>query len=231
MEADHWISLNEEFNGNINKVLKYFMPTSLEKYIDVAELLLYGTLDRKNRHYTPKRDYIEVYDYKTGHVPKDVKLGLKDIGNEFSWTLQTNKMFELHFYVVLDICKRGYRVHPDLVDFITNEANFYMGAPLPKVDTYFIDSNGEPYDFTKDYHVGIIYLGDPLGPYVPKKKANKRSMAAVFRRINRLKTKVYTNHAFQKNVNYWKCKNCTITNQCLELIEMNEIGIRPKANL
>ena len=231
MEADHWVSLNEEFNGNITKVIKYFIPVSLEKYIGIADILLYGTLDRKDIHYTPSRDYIEVYDYKTGHVPKDVKLGLKNVGNEFSWILPTNKMFELHFYIVLDVCRRGYKVHPDLVDYITNPVNFYKGCSVPKVDTYFIDNKGEPYDFTKDYHVGIIYLGDKLGPFVPKKKASKRSMTAVFRRINKLKTKVYTNHAWQKNVNYWKCKNCSIIDQCLDQIEMEEIGIKPKADL
>jgi hypothetical protein len=231
MEADHWIGLNEEFNGNITTILKYFIPVSLEKYIGIDTLQLYGTLDRKNKHYTANRDYIEIFDYKTGHVPKDIKLGLKDVGNEFSWTLQTNKMFELHFYVLLDVCRRGYKVHPDIVDYITNPINFYKDAPFPKVSTYFIDDKGKPYDFTEDYHVGIIYLGDPLGPFVPKKKANNRSMSAVFKRINGLKTKVYTNHAFQKEVNYWKCKNCTITNQCLDLIEMDEIGIKPKANL
>lgn len=231
MEADHWISLNEEFNGNITKVLKYFTPTMLEKFIRVDDVMLYGTIDRKNLYHGKKQDYLEIYDYKTGHVPKVVKMGMKDIGDEFSWILPTNKMFELHFYIMLDICNRGYKIHPDLVDYITNPNNFYEGSKLPRVKSHFIDKDGKPYNFTKHYHVGIIYLGDSLGPFVPKKRANKRSMNAVFRRINKLKTKVYTNYAFQKDVNYWKCKNCTIIEQCLNEIEMDGIGIKPKEDI
>lgn len=228
MEADHWISLNEQFKGNISKVLKYFMPASVEKFIQIPYVSIYGTLDRRTWFYTPDRDINEIYDYKTGHTPKDVKRGLKDVGNEFSWTLPTNKMFELHFYVILDMHRRGLKIHPELVDYITKEDNFYDKAPVPVVNSHFVDSNGDPHDFTKDYHVGIIYLGDKLGPFVPKKKANKRSMSAAFRRINHLRGKVYRNHAWQKMVNYWKCKNCSITEQCLNEIEMSEMGLEPK---
>jgi hypothetical protein len=112
-----------------------------------------------------------------------------------------------------------------LVNYITNTDNFYPDAPVPKVKTYFFDSKGKPYDFTKDYRVGIIYLGDPMCPYVPKKKAGTRSMKAVFRRINYLRSKVYNHHAFEKQINYWKCKNCTITKQCLNDIERGKMGL------
>ena len=230
MEADHWIGLNEEHNGNIGKVLKYFIPSSLEKYTEVYDVMLYGTLDRRNKYYTPKKDFTEIYDYKTGHVPKEVKKGLKDIGNEFSWYLPTNKMFELHFYVLLDICRRGYKIHPDIIDYITNPVNFYPDAPVPKVDSYFLNAKGEPYNFTKDYRVGIIYLGDKIGPLVPKKKSGKRSMTAVFRRINNIRGKVHRNHPWQKQINYWKCKNCSITQQCLSELEMDEMQLEPKGH-
>lgn len=227
MEADHWISLNEEHNGNVEKVLKYFIPKAVERYIELRDVMLYGTLDRNTLHYTPKKDFIEIYDYKTGHVPKSVKAGMKDVGDEFSWVLPTNKMFELHFYVMLDVCRRGYKIHPDLVDYITNPENFYLDAPVPKVDSHFINNKGEPYDFTKDYRVGIIYLGDKLGPFVPKKKSNKRSMTAVFRRINYIRTKVHTNHVWQKQISYWKCRNCSITEQCLTELEKDEMSLEP----
>lgn len=230
MEADHWISLHQEHNGNTNKVLKYFIPNSVEKYIESYDVMLYGTIDRRNMHYTPKKDFIEIYDYKTGHVPKEVRNGMKNVGDEFSWSLPTNKMFELHFYILLDVCRRGYRIHPDLVNYITNPTEFYKENLIPKVDSYFIDKEDKPYDFTKDYHIGIIYLGDKIGPYVPKKKANRRSMAAVFRRIHYLRTKVYINHPWQKQINYWKCKNCSITEQCLTELEKEEMKLESKSD-
>lgn len=231
IEADHWISLNEEFNGNFTEVYKYWMPTIIEKYLEHKDVNLYGTLDRKSMHHTPKKTFHEVYDYKTGHVPKQIKRGLKDPDDEFSWSMPTNKMFELHFYVMLDICRRGFRINQRLIDFITKEENFRDDVEMPKVKNHFLDSKGNGYDFTKDYRVGIIFTGSVDGPYVPKKKANKRSMTAVFRRINKLKTKVYQNHAWSKDVNFFKCKNCSIIKECLDELEMVAMGFEPETTV
>lgn len=224
IEAQHWIDLNQQFKGAIGKVMKYFVPQYCEKYVEYKDALLFGTVDRKSIHYEEKNEYHEVYDYKTGHVPKSVKRGLRTPGDDLSWDLPTNKMFELHFYIILDLAYRGYKLNPELVDYITNPKYFKEGTKVPLVDHYFEDTKGRPYDFTDEYHVGIIYLGDDL-PYVPKKRSSKKSMRAVIRRINKLRTKIHQNYAFQKDINYWKCKNCTILEKCLNEEEQKLLGL------
>jgi len=224
MEAVHWIDLNQRFNEKRDKVLKYFLPMYLEKYIEAKNVLLYGTVDRKNRILDGKREIFEMYDYKTGHVPKSVTRGLKYSDNEFSWELPTDKMFELHFYIMLDIINRGFSYAPEIVDYIMKPEFFKKDEPLPKLDFYFYDKHNKGYKFQSDYRVGIIYLNGDI-PYVPKKLAGKRSMGAVFKRINNLRGKMYRKEPFLKQPNYYICRNCSISDRCLSEQEMELLGL------
>jgi len=229
IETVHWIDLNQQFNEKRDKVLKYFIPVYLEKYIERKEVLLYGTVDRKNRMLLveskkKQKDIFEMYDYKTGHVPKAVTRGLKHSDNEFSWELPTDKMFELHFYILLDILNRGFTIHQDILDYLMKPANFKKNQPIPKLDFYFFDKHNEGYKFQDDYRVGIIYLNGDI-PYVPKKRAGKRSMGAVFKRINGLRGKIYRKEPFLKEPNYYICRNCSISDRCLSEQEMELLGL------
>lgn len=216
IEADHWISLNKRYKGNVSKVLRYFLPAYVEKFMDYEDGMLFGTIDRKNKRPSNKKEIIEILDYKTGHVPKMVKdYELADQGDEYSWTLPTDKMFELHFYSLLDMIDRGYTLDPDIRDFMIKPEFFVKEPEMPMTKKMFFHSDGTLYDFTKYYRVGIIYLGDESGPYIPKKKSGLRSMRAVFRRINRIRGKVYRREPFLKNPNYFKCRRCSIVDMCL----------------
>lgn len=215
MEAAHWISLNEEYKGNTTRVIKYFIPAYLEKYIEFPEAKLFGTIDRKNRNKENGVELHEIYDYKMGHVPKDIQRGLRDPYDEYSWKMKTNNMFQLHFYMMLDLLIRGFSVNEKLVEYLTNPKYYTKNSRVPRVDSVFYNSAGEPYDYQKYYRIGIIYLGNEQGPFVPKKIPNPRSLRAVFRNINRLRGKVYRKEPFLKEISYWKCKNCTITKRCL----------------
>ena len=224
IEAVHWIELNRRFEENREKVLKYFIPMYLEKYVEAKNVLLYGTLDRKNRVLDGKREVFEIYDYKTGHVPRSVTRGLQYSDNEFSWDLPSDKMFELHFYVLLDILNRGFTLAPEIINYLMLPQFFTKDSPLPKLAYYFYDKHGVGYKFQKDYRVGIIYLNGDI-PYVPKKLAGKRSMGAVFRRINSLRGKMYRKEPFLKQPNYYICRNCSISDKCLSEQEMELLGL------
>jgi len=218
LEADHWITLNREYKENRSKVLKYFLPLNREKYNECPILQIFGTIDRKALWGNDK-DVIILYDYKTGHIPNDVKAG-KKTDNNFSWTIPTKKSFELHFYLVLEMCSAGYTIHPDLVDFCTNEKWFYLDAELPKVKDIFFTTNKKkesvPVNPRNFYRLGIIYTGGDK-PYVPKKYPSKKSFDSVFRWINKIRTVIKMNGPFNKEPTYWKCRECNsvVRDKCL----------------
>jgi len=214
LEAQHWIKLNDKYNGNFNTVFKYFKPVLREQYVEAPIVQLFGTIDRENNHEEDGVELKEIYDYKTGHIPKSVLAGPKKPGDEYSWELPTEKSFELHFYLVLEMIRRGYRLHPDIVEYITNDEYFIEDSGVPKVKDYFFDAHGDLVDYKNMFRLGIIYLnGDQ--PYVPKKIPGKRSLTSVFSWINRLRTMIHNNDVFIKEPNFWKCKNCSLISRCL----------------
>ena len=214
LEAKHWISLNEKYNGSYNKIYKYFMPVEREVYVEAPIVMLFGTIDRINNHEENGVQLKEIYDYKTGHIPKSVLNGIQKPGDEYSWVLPTEKNFELHYYLVINLLRKGYRLHPDIVEYITNPKYFVEGTKIPKVKDYFFDKAGEYYDYKKHYRLGIIYLNSNM-PYVPKKIPLKRSMTSVFTWLNKLRTLVHQNAVFPKEPNFWKCRNCSLIDRCL----------------
>lgn len=226
IEAEHWILLNEKFNGNIPRVLKYFIPNTVEKYIEDPDTMLYGTLDRKNKAYRKSKDLIEILDYKTGHVPKMVKDCSREVVEDYRWDLPSNKSFELHFYLMLDLLNRGYTLHPDIVAFMT-ETKYFVAEPdfnISKVKPYFYTPEGKPYKFTDDYRIGIIFLGDKEGPYVAKKKSARVSMKSVFKAVNHLRGKIYRQEGYNKEPNFFKCRECSMVQECLDAVEKDLMG-------
>ena len=214
LEADHWITLNREYKENRSTVLKYFIPLAREKYKECPVLQIFGTIDRKALWGNGK-DVIILYDYKTGHIPADVKKGKKSEDN-FSWTIPTKKSFELHFYLILEMCAAGYSIHPEIVEFCTNERWFYKEAEIPKVKNYFFNREGKAIKVRDLYRVGIIYTGGDQ-PYVPKKYPHKKSFKSVFEWINKIRTVIKNNGPFNKEPTYWKCRECNdvVRDECL----------------
>ena len=214
LEADHWITLNREHQENRSKVIKYFLPVAKEKFIECPVLEIFGTIDRKSI-WSNGKEYFILYDYKTGYIPNDVKKGKKTSDN-FSWTLPSKKNFELHFYLILEMCGAGYTIHPDIVDYCTNPKYFNRDSTVPDVKNYFFDKDGKvvkPKDF---YRVGIIYTGGDK-PWVPKKYPNKRSFKTVFKWINEIRSIMHNGGPYNKEISYWKCRECNevVREKCL----------------
>lgn len=222
LETAHWIELSRKYKENYNKILKFFIPKFRERFLDCEPLMIFGSIDRKN--ILEENDSIQIiYDYKTGNVPADVKKGTKN-SDPYSWTLPTKRNFELHFYLVLEMYRRGFILDPKLIEFCTNEKYFYEDVEFPDIKSYFyekkLDKRGNeklvPVDPRKYYRLGIIYSGNNE-PWVPKKYPNKKSLKSVFVWINKLRTVLYNNGPYIKNPDYWTCKNCNeeIMHKCL----------------
>jgi len=227
LETAHWIDLSRKYTENYNKIIKYFVLMLLERYLECEPLMIFGTLDRKSIYdvepVDKQRELQVLYDYKTGHVPKDVKKGTKT-NDPFSWTLATTKSFELHYYLVLEMFRRGFTIDPAIIAFCTEDKYFYGGVKIPDVKSIFyekkLDKRGveklvpvNPRDY---YRLGIIYTGGDE-PWVPKKYPNKRSLKSVFVWINKIRNILKNNGPFIKEPNYWKCKNCNeeVQKECL----------------
>lgn len=222
LETAHWIELNRKYKENFNTVRKFFEPIFMEKYLECEPLMIFGTVDRKS--YWEVDDSIQVlYDYKTGHVPKDVKKGTKT-NDPFSWILPTTKSFELHFYLILEMYRRGFTIDPAIIEFCTNDKFFNNDAEFPEVDSIFYDSKGKEVNPRDYFRVGIIYTGGEE-PWVPKKYPNKRSLKSVFKWINKIRTIMKNEGPYNKEPSYWKCRNCneTVMNKCLDELERKAI--------
>jgi len=229
LEAAHWIELSRKYKESYNKIRKYFEPLMMERYLECEPLLIFGTLDRKNKWEEDDKIGI-LYDYKTGHVPKDVKKGTKD-NNPFSWTIPTNKSFELHFYLILVMHRRGFIIDPALIEFCTNDKWFYEGVELPDVKSVFYERKivkGRekivPVNPRDHYRIGIIYTGN-TEPWVPKKLPNTRSLKSVFVWINKIRRIIKDEGPYNKEPSYWKCRNCneTVQKDCLNELERKTI--------
>jgi len=214
LEADHWISLNLKYPDNYIDIQNYFIPIAKEKYSECPSLMIFGTVDRINNY--EEGNLRIIYDYKTGRVPVDVRKGPKS-SDIFSWKLPPKKSFELHYYLILAMTQRGFTIHPDIVAFCTQEEYFKEGVKVPKVDSYFFNSQGEPVKAKEYYRLGMIFSGDEKQPYVPKKEPIKRSLTAVFKWINFLRYIIKNKGPFNKEPNFWKCRECneTVRERCL----------------
>jgi len=213
LETDDWINLNRIHKGKMPKILKYFKPLYIEKFLECEDLMLYGTVDRMG-WFADMKDMKIMYDYKTGRVPADVKKGPKS-SDPFSWTLPTKKNFEMHFYLTLEMYRMGFHLHQDIVDYCTLPKHF--GEDVPKVDSYFYDKNERPVDVGDYYRVGFVFSGDEDMPYVPKKKPSKRSFTSVFKWINKIRGIIHDGGPYIKEPSFWKCRECneTIRDKCL----------------
>lgn len=220
-ETAHWIDLNQYYQENISKVLKYFIPSMLEKYIECPQIKVFGTIDRGHRKHD-ENDMLVVLDYKTGHVPADIKRGIQKVGDPYSWKLNYKKNFELHFYLLLYMCHRGYKIDPAITQYVNKE--LYTGAKFPAVKDYFMKTNGDPFDFTKEFIVSIFYTGEGE-VYIPQKRPTKRSMRTVFIWINKIRTIRKNEGPYNKEPQYWKCRECNeaIRDQCLTEVEKEMI--------
>lgn len=227
LQTSHWIELNKKFGEEYSKVIKFFVPKMIEEYKEYEKTQMFGTIDVGYLWEEDEKVTI-IYDYKTGRVPVEIleERGVK-AGDPFSWGLPPKKNFELHFYIFLDMCSRGYELAKPLVDFCTKEENFNRDAKVPKVRSYFYDKTGAPVDFEKLYRTGIIYTGFEERPFVPKRRPTKASMRTVFSWVNRIRTVLKENGPFLKKPSFFQCRHCNdaIREKCLTEEEKNLFNI------
>lgn len=217
IEVLHWKELYKEFGENIGKMIKYWVPAEVEKYKENKDLQIFGTVDRIDLSSNEEGVRI-ILDYKTGRVPKRIYEERDyDPTDEYCWWLPTKRNFELHFYLLLDMLNRGYRLNPKLIDYCTKEEYFTEDSEIPDTDWYLKDSKNREVKIKDLYRVGIIYTGVEKKPFVPKKRASTRSLLAVFRGINELRTILKNGGPYPKKVNYYVCKHCNeyVREQCL----------------
>lgn len=218
LEAHNYIRLHTKYKGNPNKILKYYPPIVRERYNEHRPSMTFGTTDRINLEEDDEVEYRYILDYKTGRVPISVKRGPKNKNNMLSYKLPPIKMLEIHFYAMLYAFYNGATLHPEILDHITNSSRFIGGAKVPKVDEYFFDRDGDPFDFSKII-VGFAYISRYEDkPYVPIKSVNRKSFAALFRAINVLRTALKYGGPWDDKPNYYKCgKFCSLNpmEECL----------------
>jgi len=209
-EADNYTKIYIKYSGEADKILKYYPPVAREQYREHKPTMTFGTTDRINIEEENHIKYKYIMDYKTGNVPIDVKRGLVDKDNMLSCVLPSDKMREIHFYIMLDTFYNGGVLCPEILKFITDPSEFVVGAKVPKVDHYFYDKKGEPYDFSK-IRAGFIYISrDEKKPYVPIKAVTRKSFASLFRGINQVRTAVKNNGPWTATPSSYKCwKICT----------------------
>lgn len=116
IHADRFLYLYQLFNGNKFKVWKYFKPVEVEEFYYSEEFEIYGTIDTVFLEIDESLDEgIYVADYKTGKIPNKVLKGRKHIADETSVEVPPKFMFEVHFYALLYLLKRGWNFKDERV--------------------------------------------------------------------------------------------------------------------
>jgi len=224
-------------------IVRYFKPLKTEQRWEIDLIKWYGTLDRVDIWIAPNgAKKIIIIDYKTGNVPTKVKEGPKNPLNQFSWSLSSGKMQELHFYGIMFLLKAGWTLSEEVIDFLMNsEWWFYTKDNLTYAESkdikkkYLKSLNTKKANRWKIYKedrelkqgdiiLCIYYLGGDK-PYRVMKEFNYRSYGATILHSNDLRSReyneIYTDHpsyVFDEFVcdNY---KKCARVQECKKLCE------------
>lgn len=206
-EAGHFYYLYDLFNGNKFKIWEYFKPQGIEEYIEVPQIKIFGTLDRRSITVDKnlnKKTFIA--DYKTGHIPKE---------SIESGSLPTTFNKELHFYMLLHLIKNeGYRLSEKVVKFLNDDLYYENGQwrefklgktkeedkKLRRAQKKYLTSLGDDYRLFKidekgrkkifpykNCEAGIIFFTielEPKNPVVVKRNFSYTSYKAVLNDIN-----------------------------------------------
>jgi len=223
LHAARFLYLHSLFNGNKFKVWEYFKPLEIEEFYIDDLFEIFGTLDIVFREIDEQlNEGIFVADYKTGNIPASVKRGPKNISDDTSVKLPPKFMFEIHFYGLCFLLKRGWRFTDERIkrfvidDEYKDEHGWHkFGLGKTKEEQQDIDDAKRKYLTTIDHKLkrkdiktnklvtfkhggitlGIIFLsGDPNidVPVVAKKKFTYSSFKTVLYKINAMR-QIYFN--------------------------------------
>lgn len=224
-------------------IARYFKPLKTEQRWEISSIKWFGTLDRIDIYIAPNRaKKIVIIDYKTGGVPTAVRDGPKNPLDQFSWSLSSPKMKELHFYAIMYLIKAGWELSPEVIDYLTDpkwwfytkDGKSYLESKEIK-KKYLSSLNtrkGNRWRMYKDGRelkqgdiiICIYYLGGDK-PYKVMKEFNYRSYKSAIVHSNDLRSrdynKIYVDHpsyVFDEFVceNY---KKCSKVEDCKKLCE------------
>jgi len=245
IETERFIQLCNRLT-NQKDIVGFFKPLRTERRWEIPSIKWFGTLDRIDVYIAPNgAKKIVIIDYKTGGVPTAIRNGPKNPLDQFSWSLSSSKMKEIHFYGIMYLIKAGWELSPEVIDYLTNSK------------WWFYTRKGETYDQAKDYKkkylsslntrknnrwkmykdgrelkqgdiiVCIYYLGGDK-PYKVMKEFNYRSYKAAIVHSNDLRSRDY-NEIFVDRPGYvfdeFVCENykkCSRVQECKELCKKNE---------
>jgi len=239
VETQRFIELCNRVSNKI-EIFKYFKPLYTEQRFEIKSIKWFGTRDRVDIHVSPNgAKKIIIIDYKTGRVPSKIKEGPKNPLNQFTWTLPTTKMEELHFYAITFLIQAGWQLSEEVIDFLINpkwwfytkdnatyeESKEYKKAYLKSLNTkknnrWRIYKDGRELK-QGDIILCICYLGGDK-PYKVMKEFNYRSYEAVIRHSNDLRSRHY-NEIFVDHPSYvfdeFVCENYKRCGRVLECKE------------
>lgn len=234
IETNHWLHLNNAVELSQTEIVRQFLPSHNEMFLQNEDIYIYGTLDRVSWMGDNKgRTVPYIFDYKSGNVPTSIKRELKDTNNPYSWELPTKFSVELHFYILLYLLYNKCEISQDLIDFLTKPEFLTVKENndewkklrksksdyLKTIDTRIYYPDG---DIVKNGDVcfGVMFLGDKGGSYTPIKKFKYVSLMGVLRRINTVRS-VWLNKKFVTKpiYNEYICPNCSWKDYCTSQID------------
>jgi hypothetical protein len=135
LHASRFLYLYRLFNGNKNKIWKYFPPLKQEKFYNSDKYGIYGTADTLFLEVDENlNECVFIADYKTGNVPASVLRGPKNVADSSSTELPTKFMFEIHFYGLLYLLHNKWDFYDERI------ANFIL------LDEW-VDEEGKVHEF------------------------------------------------------------------------------------
>jgi len=242
IESARFTRLNSILHDK-KEIFDCFTPLLLERRLEYEPLHLYGTIDRVNVEVMPDGSKkIAVYDYKTGNVPSSVQKYNENTMDMFQWTLPTHYMKEIHFYGLLYLLSRGWKLDDEVVDFLENPAWWYTKKEsLPFNEVFkqkgkFLTGVKKKYKLTKiseskglktfdgnDLILGYYFLNGDKG-YRPIKRYNYASHKGVLLSVNKYRSVKYTKHYVTTPnpvYNFIGCekKRCGRYEECTTIVE------------
>jgi len=250
IETERFIQICNRIS-NRKDIFRYFKPLKTEQRWEIDSIKWFGTLDRIDIWIAPNgAKKIVIIDYKTGNIPSKILPGPKNPLNQFSWELPSTRMKELHFYAIMYLIKAGWRLSPEVIEYLTDpkwwfhtkEGKTY--AECKEIKKAYIKTlntrkanrwkmyNDENRELKQgDIIVCIYYLGGDK-PYKVMKEFNYKSYGAAIVHSNDLRSRDY-NEIFVDHPSYvfdeFVCENykrCSRVQECKELCNKDEINNR-----
>jgi len=206
IEVERFVKLCNRLS-NKKEIFKYFKPLYTEQRFEIPSIKWFGTRDRVDIWIAPNgARKIVIIDYKTGRVPTKIKAGPSNPLNQFTWSLPSSKMQELHFYGLTFLLQAGWQLSPEVIEFLIDkdwwfyEKDNMTYAEVKEVKKKYLKSlntkknnRWKLYKDEREFKQGdillcIYYIGGDK-PYKVMKEFNYRSYGAVIRHSNDLRSR------------------------------------------